>query len=178
MKVLKDRRQIALLKASGLANFHDGDLEKINPELNLNEQANLLPYDSRVEFPNENLKLGKQLGSGAFGVVFEATATGIVSHEMETTVAVKMVKKQTDNHVVRALAIELKIMIHIGQHLNVVNLLGAITKNVAQRELMVIVEHCRFGSLQEFLSKHYESFIDQIRDDVINSDIEAREIIR
>lgn len=33
----------------------------------------------------------------------------------------------------RALVSELKIMVHLGQHLNVVNLLGAVTKNIAQR---------------------------------------------
>ena len=27
---------------------------------------------------------------------------------------------------------ELKILIHIGQHLNIVNLLGAVTKNIAR----------------------------------------------
>lgn len=34
----------------------------------------------------------------------------------------------------RALISELKIMVHLGQHLNVVNLLGAVTKNIAQRK--------------------------------------------
>lgn len=40
----------------------------------------------------------------------------------------------------RALISELKIMVHMGQHLNVVNLLGAVTKNIAQRN-----EHFVFG---------------------------------
>lgn len=35
----------------------------------------------------------------------------------------------------RALVSELKIMVHLGQHLNVVNLLGAVTKNIANRKL-------------------------------------------
>lgn len=39
--------------------------------------------------------------------------------------------------VMRALISELKIMVHLGQHLNVVNLLGAVTKNIAQRKLKV-----------------------------------------
>lgn len=34
----------------------------------------------------------------------------------------------------RALISELKIMVHLGQHLNVVNLLGAVTKNIVQRK--------------------------------------------
>lgn len=37
----------------------------------------------------------------------------------------------------RALISELKIMVHLGQHLNVVNLLGAVTKNIAKRKSFV-----------------------------------------
>lgn len=39
----------------------------------------------------------------------------------------------TQFKVMRALVLELKIMIHLGRHLNVVNLLGAVTKNIAKR---------------------------------------------
>lgn len=41
----------------------------------------------------------------------------------------------------RALISELKIMVHLGQHLNVVNLLGAVTKNIAQRKLIYIAKY-------------------------------------
>ncbi|XP_055592242.1 vascular endothelial growth factor receptor 1-like isoform X10 [Uranotaenia lowii] len=158
----KKKREVKALKDAGLSNFVEGDIEQINPELSLDEQADRLPYKTEYEFPKEKLKLGKQLGAGAFGVVLKATAQGIMVSEDETTVAVKMVKKQTDNEVMRALISELKIMVHLGQHLNVVNLLGAVTKNIAKRELMVIVEYCRFGNVQNFLLKHRPYFIDQV----------------
>lgn len=74
--------------------------------------------------------LGKQLGSGAFGVVYKAEAIGIIDDKTETIVAVKMVKPNTDPSYIKALASELKIMIHLGRHLNVVNLLGAYTGNI------------------------------------------------
>lgn len=167
-KVRRKKMQIAELKAAGLANFEEGNIESINPEMNLDEQADLLPYDKKFEFPREKLKLGKQLGAGAFGVVVKAIAENILHYEDESIVAVKMVKKQTDNEVMKALVSELKILIHLGQHLNVVNLLGAVTKNIAKRELMVIVEYCRFGNLQSFLVKHRPYFIDQIRNDRID----------
>lgn len=173
IKIRNHRRQIEELKAAGLANFEKGKLDKINPDMSVNEQPDLLPYNRDVEFPREKLMLGKQLGAGAFGVVLEATAIGIIPHEKETTVAVKMVKKHTDNDVTRALASELKIMIYLGQHLNVVNLLGAVTKNIEKRELMVIVEYCRYGNIREFLVNHRLNFIDQIRDDAIDSNIEG-----
>lgn len=78
--------------------------------------------------------LGKQLGSGEFGVVMKAEAQGISENETVTTVAVKMVRRTTNPTYVRALASELKIMVHLGKHLNVVNLLGACTKNISKRK--------------------------------------------
>ncbi|XP_034472515.1 vascular endothelial growth factor receptor 1-like [Drosophila innubila] len=158
----KERKRHLALKAAGLVNFDEGAVEQINPELPLDEQAELLPYDRRFEFPREKLKLGKQLGAGAFGVVLQGEARGIRSNEAVSTVAVKMVKSTTDAEVVRALVSELKIMVHLGQHLNVVNLLGAVTKNINKLELMVIVEYCRFGNIQNFLLHNRKCFINQI----------------
>lgn len=67
-------------------------------------------------------------------MVMKAEAQGICEEETVTTVAVKMVRRTTDPTYVRALASELKIMVHLGKHLNVVNLLGACTKNIAKRK--------------------------------------------
>ncbi|XP_049288619.1 platelet-derived growth factor receptor alpha-like isoform X2 [Anopheles funestus] len=174
----KKKKEVKAMKEAGIVNFEEGNLGVYNPELALDEQADLLPYNSEYEFPKDRLKLGKQLGTGAFGVVMKATATRIMVNEDETTVAVKMVKKQTDNEVMRALISELKIMVHLGQHLNVVNLLGAVTKNIAKRELMVIVEYCRFGNVQNFLLKHRPYFIDQINQETgeIDSSIDKNQL--
>ncbi|XP_062547592.1 vascular endothelial growth factor receptor 1-like isoform X3 [Armigeres subalbatus] len=174
----KKKKEVKEMKEAGLAHFEEGDLEQMNPEISLDEQADLLPYKTEYEFPKERLKMGKQLGAGAFGVVMKATATGIMVNEDETVVAVKMVKKQTDNEVMRALISELKIMVHLGQHLNVVNLLGAVTKNIAKRELMVIVEYCRFGNVQNFLLKHRPYFIDQVNSETgeIDSSIDTNKL--
>uniref|UniRef100_A0A182Q009 Vascular endothelial growth factor receptor 1 n=1 Tax=Anopheles farauti TaxID=69004 RepID=A0A182Q009_9DIPT len=174
----KKKKEVKAMKEAGIVNFEEGNLGIYNPDLALDEQADLLPYNSEYEFPKERLKLGKQLGTGAFGVVMKATATRIMVNEDETTVAVKMVKKQTDNEVMRALVSELKIMVHLGQHLNVVNLLGAVTKNIAKRELMVIVEYCRFGNVQNFLLKHRPYFIDQINQETgeIDSSIDKNQL--
>ena len=83
--------------------------------------------------------LGKQLGAGAFGVVYKADARGIINAEETTEVAVKMVKKTADNMYIKALASELKIMVHLGKHINIVNLLGACTKNVGKRKTMLLL---------------------------------------
>lgn len=74
------------------------------------------------------------MGSGAFGVVLKAEADGIIDENTTTTVAVKMVQRGADHLYLRALATELKIMIHLGRHLNVVNLLGACTRDINKRK--------------------------------------------
>jgi hypothetical protein len=73
-----------------------------------------------------------QLGVGCFGRVVQAEAVGVKdSEETVKTVAVKMVKSQINNAAaMEALVSELKILIYLGSHLNVVNLLGACTKHI------------------------------------------------
>ncbi|XP_077296632.1 vascular endothelial growth factor receptor 1-like [Arctopsyche grandis] len=161
-KIKKEKEIRNELRKMGLTHFEGGATECLNPDLGVDDQAELLPYDKKWEFPREKLKLGKQLGSGAFGVVMKATAHGILVEEEATTVAVKMVKRTADHTFIKALASELKIMVHLGKHVNVVNLLGACTKNVTKRELLVIVEYCRYGNLHNYLIRHRGNFIDQI----------------
>ncbi len=86
-----------------------------------------------------------------------------------------------------ALIKELKIMIYLGPHLNVVNLMGACcakitvkgkikwnenywrnkTQNVNlyskfTEETLIIMEYCRFGNLKSYLIKNRDKFIDQL----------------
>lgn len=103
IRIRRERRLFRELKAAGLANFEEGNPESINPDLALDEQADLLPYDKKYEFPREKIKLGKQLGAGAFGIVIKGIAQGILPYEEETTVAVKMVKQMADNEVCRTI---------------------------------------------------------------------------
>ncbi|KAM6220893.1 vascular endothelial growth factor receptor 2 [Rhynchocyon petersi] len=127
-------------------------------ELPLDEHCERLPYDaSKWEFPRDRLKLGKPLGRGAFGQVIEANAFGIDKTTTCKTVAVKMLKEGATHSEHRALMSELKILIHIGHHLNVVNLLGACTKPGGP--LMVIVEYCKYGNLSTYLRGKRNEFI-------------------
>ncbi|XP_038603778.1 vascular endothelial growth factor receptor kdr-like [Tachyglossus aculeatus] len=127
-------------------------------EVPLDEQCERLPYDSsRWEFPRDRLRLGKTLGHGAFGKVVEASAFGIDKSSTCKTVAVKMLKECATANECKALMSELKILIHIGHHLNVVNLLGACTKSGGP--LMVIVEFCKYGNLSNYLRGKRGDFI-------------------
>lgn len=78
------------------------------------------------------------MGAGAFGRVVKGEAAGIDGIDTVTTVAVKMVRSHGNMIGLKALMSELKIMIHMGSHLNVVNVLGACTKSVTKGK---IVEH-------------------------------------
>ncbi|CAG5121062.1 unnamed protein product, partial [Candidula unifasciata] len=122
-----------------------------NPDLPIDEQTGCLPYDEKWEFPKERLRLGMILGQGAFGRVMKAEAIGLEEGKDVTVVAVKMVKDCTDKEQMMALLSELKILIHVGQHLNILNLLGAVTKNIRFGELYVIVEYCHFGNLRNIM---------------------------
>lgn len=127
-------------------------------EYPLDEQNDLLQYDSsKWEFPRDRLCLGKTLGHGAFGKVVEASAFGIDKLSTCKTVAVKMLKGGATSNERKALMSELKILIHIGNHLNVVNLLGACTKPGGP--LMMIVEFCKYGNLSNYLRSKRDDFL-------------------
>ena len=82
---------------------------------------------------NVRMFIGKQLGIGAFGVVLKGEAYNIRRDETVTTVAVKKVRiNDTETLCMQALVSELKVLIHIGNHMNIVNLLGACTKTITK----------------------------------------------
>lgn len=157
---------------------------KLDPERSLLEQTNMLPYDALWEFPRERIHKVKPLGSGAFGQVFLAQATGIIAFDPRgstkrkprrrrsrfgstsrpyyndkkvTAVAVKCLKDGATEAEYKDLLSELKILIHIGEHKNIVNLLGACTKGL-ERDLWIIIEYCEHGNLLEFLRKRRDIF--------------------
>ncbi|XP_072568564.1 platelet-derived growth factor receptor alpha [Paramormyrops kingsleyae] len=117
-----------------------------------------LPYDSRWEFPRDGLVLGRVLGSGAFGKVVEGMAYGLSRSQPVMKVAVKMLKPTARSSEKQALMSELKIMTHLGPHLNIVNLLGACTKS---GPIYIITEYCFYGDLVNYLHKNRDSFISQ-----------------
>ena len=76
--------------------------------------------------------LEKQLGFGAFGSVFQATARGISGSKKDMTVAVKIARRDAEAIQMQALVDELKIMTYLGKHLNVIDILGACTKTITK----------------------------------------------
>uniref|UniRef100_A0A673XEZ2 receptor protein-tyrosine kinase n=1 Tax=Salmo trutta TaxID=8032 RepID=A0A673XEZ2_SALTR len=115
-----------------------------------------MPYNEKWEFPRDKLKLGKILGAGAFGKVVEATAYGLGEDDNAMRVAVKMLKARAHSDEREALMSELKILSHLGQHKNIVNLLGACTQ---AGPVLVITEYCSHGDLLNFLRHKQETFL-------------------
>ena len=130
------------MRLNTLGHLLKGNPDLINPDAPLEEQVALLPYDSKWEFPRDQLILEKQLASGHFGVVFQGKtkmkcdADGGLYQNEDTgenlLVAVKMVKGRTDPTALESLVSELKILSYLGSHLNIVNLIGACTLDIEQ----------------------------------------------
>ncbi|XP_056135637.1 KIT proto-oncogene, receptor tyrosine kinase b [Lampris incognitus] len=121
-----------------------------------------LPYDPKWEFPRQKLRFGKTLGSGAFGKVVRATAYGLCSPDNVMTVAVKMLKPNAHSTEKEALMSELKVLSYLGNHVNIVNLLGACTVG---GPTLVITEYCCYGDLLNFLRRKRQFYLSsQIND--------------
>lgn len=118
-------------------------------------------YDKKWEFPRENLELGKELGSGAFGMVVQATAYGISESGVSQQVAVKMLKEKHQSVEKEALMSELKMLTHIGQHDNIVNLLGACTET---GPIYLIFQYCCYGDLLNYLKKSGDRYHKSVTD--------------
>uniref|UniRef100_A0A803WF21 receptor protein-tyrosine kinase n=1 Tax=Ficedula albicollis TaxID=59894 RepID=A0A803WF21_FICAL len=133
---------------------------KVVEEINGNNYVYIdptqLPYDHKWEFPRNRLSFGKTLGAGAFGKVVEATAYGLFKSDAAMTVAVKMLKTSAHLTEREALMSELKVLSYLGNHINIVNLLGACTIG---GPTLVITEYCCYGDLLNFLRRKRDSFI-------------------
>nr|XP_019962663.1 PREDICTED: receptor-type tyrosine-protein kinase FLT3 [Paralichthys olivaceus] len=118
-------------------------------------------YDQKWEFPRENLELGNELGSGAFGMVVRATAYGINKPGVSQQVAVKMLKEKHQTMEKEALMSELKMLTHIGHHGNIVNLLGACTD---LGPIYLIFQYCCHGDLLNYLKNNSERYHKSVTD--------------
>ncbi|XP_038597638.1 platelet-derived growth factor receptor alpha-like [Tachyglossus aculeatus] len=99
---------------------------------------------------------GRLLGSGAFGQVVEGTANGLSKSQPKMKVAVKILGSASRYSERQALLVELDIMMHLGPHLNVANLLGACTQS---GPIYIIMEYCLYGDLGDYLRKNRNRFL-------------------
>ncbi|VDK80072.1 unnamed protein product [Litomosoides sigmodontis] len=144
--------------------YRDGPIDLKQP---LHERVEQLPYDRRYEINKDKLFFKQSLGGGNFGQVYlgelnkpRVSDSLAVSHVLK--VAVKAPRDGRNIHHQKALSDELKIMIAIGIHPNVLCLIGAVTKEMSSGQLYVIMEYCENDNLKDYLSKNSAGFLNEV----------------
>ncbi|XP_063974035.1 uncharacterized protein LOC135160874 isoform X2 [Diachasmimorpha longicaudata] len=108
--------------------------------------------ESRWEFSRDKLRLQTVLGQGNFGQVWKAEADDLTGHQGTTRlVAVKTVKEGASARENEDLVRELEIMQQLGNHPNVVTLLGCCTE---EEPHYLILEYVMYGKLLAYLRDH------------------------
>ncbi|OQV11449.1 Vascular endothelial growth factor receptor 1 [Hypsibius exemplaris] len=163
------RRRQELVSLEELLNVDDGESVPllIDQSIPVTEQVDRLRYDPHWEVPRDSIRLtGQVLGSGHFGIVRRGVVTNLHGQPGETVVAVKTLKNPKDALQRTSLVNEIKIMSYIGQHLNVVNLLGAVTQNIARvGDIFMLTEYCQNGSLLSHLEQCRDNFFGEVKED-------------
>ncbi|VDP11829.1 unnamed protein product [Onchocerca flexuosa] len=133
----------------------------------LHERVEQLPYDRRYEISKDKLSFKQLLGGGHFGQVYlgelkkPRVSDSLAVSDM-LKVAIKAPRDGRNLHHQKALADELKIMIAIGIHSNVLCLIGAVTKQMSSGQLYVIMEYCENDNLKDYLSKNSAGFLNEV----------------
>jgi len=124
------------------------DLDKLpNNEAYHKTSAQLNPKLEKLEFPRNNIIYVRDLGQGAFGRVFQAKAPGLVPDEEFTNVAVKMLKEEASDDLLRDFEREACLLAEF-DHPNIVKLLGVCALG---RPMCLLFEYMGRGDLNEFL---------------------------
>ncbi|OXA49043.1 Focal adhesion kinase 1 [Folsomia candida] len=99
----------------------------------------------------ENLFLDERhiLGKGAFGIVYKGILT---KPDGPTVVAIKTVVNTVDVSYFKVLLSELRVMTNLGVHPNIVNLVGAVTSNIENRKLWMVMEFCELGNVSSYVT--------------------------
>lgn len=139
-----------------------------NPLIPLNDQIDFIHYDSKkYEKSPENLNITEEvLGSGASGSLvhlgYLSSASGIITVAVKKPIFERKSKIQEIAHAFFLSARELSTLCRVGDHPNLVGLVGAVTENVQHaRELCICLEYCSNKSLDIYLRKNYYRFIDE-----------------
>ncbi|CAL8100183.1 unnamed protein product [Orchesella dallaii] len=121
------------------------------------------PYNEAYEVPRSNIKFDANkapLGMGEFGVVYKGSImkqtedeNGVPTVEI-ISVAVKTARPNSNSNCLRTILKEVKVMLYVGMHQRVVKMIGCCTENLRKGEILVLMEYCSRGSLENFLLKN------------------------
>lgn len=161
--ILLKRRRAAVTGAAKLTDaeirrFFDGDsvfeYDEAKGTGNLSQALEAAPYDKNYEICDTDFTIDHSLvlGEGEFSIIMKGFVRG-------GAVAAKTVRFGTkDKNYIKALLTELKILIHIGNHTNIVSLVGASTINLGQGSCYIFLEYCEHGSLESYLRANRADF--------------------
>ncbi|XP_052564258.1 fibroblast growth factor receptor 3-like [Culex pipiens pallens] len=150
-----------ILRTNQSTNFRQSYVDVVKIDRNCSREAQNSNYEThgnhgyeypnQLEFPRDQLILGKVLGEGAFGRVVQAEAKGLIAGTDFTAVAVKMLKKDHTEGDINDLLSEMDIMKMVGSHPNIINFLGFCNQDGPP---LIIVEYAAHGNLKDFLRRH------------------------
>ncbi|XP_072039160.1 uncharacterized protein [Amphiura filiformis] len=100
------------------------------------------------EFNRSFLRIEDKLGSGQFGVVYQGFALGIDGTDKYQPVAVKSLKADATDAMKVDFLSEIKLIIEIGSHPNILPILGCCT---TEEPFYLITEYMKYGDLLRFL---------------------------
>lgn len=103
--------------------------------------------------PREALKVEEILGKGEFGKVMKA-------YWGSNPIAVKELHEKNMDELSNFVK-ELLTMIQLGYHPNILRVLGAVTENMNNGNLMICMEFCELGSLKQLIKRERNRYIDE-----------------
>ncbi|RWS16284.1 cadherin 96Ca-like protein [Dinothrombium tinctorium] len=160
-----NRREVREFRYSYKHSESDEKVQNAGKECDYNSGSGLFIRKRRVysiEYPRKNLELLNVLGEGNFGLVWKAKVNGIKETGIVAVKTAKVLTIKFFNFIEKAdssenewndLLRELNIMLQLGQHPNVVRILGCCTEMVPYYLIMEYVEN---GKLLTFL-RNYRS---------------------
>ena len=136
-----------------------GDITKLNPNVFLNEQINIIPYNPNREIRMKNFRVGKILGKGNFGAVYEGEVFGLLYPGSRTKVAIKTIDGEATLTHINCFLTEIKIMSNLDFHCNLVNMVGCHTFNLKENNgAWLILEYCNEKDLLRFVVQNRRKF--------------------
>ena len=135
------------------------DSVEFDPNGILNDQISVINFVPKAEMARSKFKVGKVLGSGNFGTVFKGEAIGLLYPNSKTTVAIKTVSNTSNEDDINTLIAEMKVMSHLDQHCNLVNMLGTCISELEENgTIWLLLEFCEKGDMKKFLTDNREDF--------------------
>ncbi|XP_072051220.1 uncharacterized protein [Amphiura filiformis] len=126
-----------------------GDVPDEDVEQGLNNNDIIDNAFLEKEIDRDRLEVVQLLGSGCYGVVYQANLT-LPDDEATTCVALKTLKDDVIPDVKERFLEEIKLHIEIGSHPNVLSVLGCVT---ISDPYCMIMKFMKYGDLQKFLWK-------------------------